>query len=121
MDWCIQPPDQANHNPVAVINGNTTRRIINIRAFESDTFSLSAAGSYDPDGDKLSYHWFVYKEAGTFTGDVTLLNTNAIDTKVVIPNHVANGYTIHVILEVTDNREPSLYAYRRAIITVVGK
>jgi hypothetical protein len=90
MDWCIQPFDQANHNPVAIIHGDTSRRIMNIRAFESDTLPLSAAGSHDPDGDELSYHWFVYKEAGTFTGDVTLQHPNAMDAAVVIPNHVAN-------------------------------
>ena len=71
----------------------------------------------DPDGDKLSYRWFVYKEAGDYPNEITIENANAIEAVVLIPDDTA-GREIHVILEVTDNGKPVLYSYRRVIFRV---
>ncbi|MCM2370148.1 DUF1593 domain-containing protein [Aporhodopirellula aestuarii] len=32
MDWCVKPYDQANHNPVAIVNGDKTRGLIEVKA-----------------------------------------------------------------------------------------
>ena len=78
---------------------------------------LSAAGSTDPDGDALTYSWFFYEEAGSYTGPVTIQNSSSPEGILEIPND-AHGKTIHVILEITDTGSPNLTAYRRIIFTV---
>lgn len=54
MDWCIagNRPD-ANHHPVAVVNGAEGKSIIAMTASPGQTLTLSAAGSSDPDGNKI--------------------------------------------------------------------
>jgi hypothetical protein len=79
--------------------------------------TLTTAGSSDPDGDHLSFHWFVYSEAGTYARDVPLSNANSEATALTVPAD-AVGKTIHVVLEVTDGGEPALTRYRRVVIRV---
>ena len=116
LDWCVADDfNQANHNPIAVLNGDATRRVVNLEAKSDDTVKLSAAGSHDPDGHPFTTTWFVYREAGTF--DVTLNETSAEATSFVAPS-VQEPVTIHVVLQLEDQGASSLFAYRRAIVTV---
>jgi len=117
MDWCVRPRVQANHKPVAVLNGDTSRRILEVRADAGSTFALSAAGSSDPDGHAIAHRWWVYSEAGTYQGDVVLQGADGTDVRLRVPSD-AVGKTVHVILEVTDNGDPPLTAYRRAVLCV---
>jgi CubicO group peptidase (beta-lactamase class C family) len=78
---------------------------------------LSAAGSSDPDGDRLAYRWFVYPEAGTYGKAMSLADATAEGTSLTVPADAA-GKTIHVILEVTDGGSPGLTHYRRAVLSV---
>ncbi len=55
MDWQVKDVNQANHNPVAALNGDKSRNVIYQRATPGATVQLDAAGSSDPDGDSLSY------------------------------------------------------------------
>jgi hypothetical protein len=79
--------------------------------------SLDASESSDPDGDALSYRWFVYKEAGTWDGDVAIDRYATPKATLRMPE-AASSKTIHVILEVRDNGNPSLYSYRRIVLTI---
>src|SRR5262249_43651030 len=72
MDWCVKSPKEANHPPVAVVNGDSTGKAIRLNAKPGERLSLSAVGSSDPDGDKLSYWWWVYRETGSYDGDVKI-------------------------------------------------
>jgi cellulose-binding protein len=65
MDWTIKDPAHANHNPVVVVNGAGGKAPIPIEAKAGVALTLDAAGTRDPDGQALSYHWFYYAEAGT--------------------------------------------------------
>ena len=121
MDWCVATTyEAANHNPVAVLNGDTSQKPIERTAYAGERITLSAAGSSDPDRHSITRQWFVYKEAGTYTGDVTLSSPSAEEVFLVAPS-VTNPATIHVILVIEDSGSPSLVAYRRAIINVLPK
>ena len=112
MDWCVQPPHQANHAPVAVCNGDATRSVLEVAAAPGADVPLTAASSRDPDGHGLSYRWWVYREAGTYRGDVKLSSPTRIESAVAVPGDAA-GAEIHIILEVTDDGAPPLTSFRR--------
>jgi hypothetical protein len=117
MAWCVQPVRSANHPPIAVLNGDQGVGVVELKARPGEVVQLTAAGSSDPDGDRLSLHWFVYPEAGTYARDVPLSDATAETTALTVPAE-ALGKTIHVVLEVTDSGEPALTRYRRAVIRV---
>lgn len=120
MDWCVKPRAEANHAPRAVCNGLSGPRAVEIAVDGGADVQLSAKGSSDPDGDKLSVRWWVYREAGTYWGLPAIKSPAAVDATVAVPRD-ASGRTIHVILEVTDSGKPQLTAYRRVVLTVAGK
>lgn len=137
MDWTIKPYDQANHHPIAAINGDLSRNVVYIDAKVGSTVTLDASKSSDPDSNALTYSWFHYPEAG-YTGiqdapglaDVTLSHSHAnkIDVKVNTVckdgwlsgerSECNNGGQAHIILAITDNGSPALTSYRRVILRV---
>lgn len=120
MDWCVKPFDGANHEPKAVINGDRSLQVLHVKADPTDQVTLSAAGSTDPDGDGLSYRWWVYREAGNFRGSVPLQGADTRKCLVEVPQE-ASGCELHVILDVTDDGSPPLASYRRVVIEVSGE
>jgi hypothetical protein len=67
MAWTTRPYAAANHPPVpALVNADA------LTVKSGATFRLDASPSTDPDGDSLSYWWFVYPEAGTAHGTPTI-------------------------------------------------
>jgi len=117
--WCNRPYEEANHNPVAVIDGDDVRQIINRSAQPGDILVFDASGSFDPDGDSIAYKWFVYPEAGTYQHPIHLDATNQDTFTMGIPDD-AGGSEIHLILELTDDKPDPyrLFSYRRIIIKV---
>jgi hypothetical protein len=81
------------------------------------TVTLDASGSHDPDGDHLAYRWWVYREAGTYPGNVEITSADRPVAAVKVPAD-AGGTDFHVILEVTDDGDPPLTSYRRVIAEV---
>ena len=120
MDWCVKPFGQANHEPAAVCNGDTTIGVLKAPAEPGGRVKLSAAGSSDPDGDSLSCRWWVYREAGSFPRAASIEGADGPEAVLTVPAEAA-GRTIHVILEVTDNGTPPLTAYRRVVVSVSGE
>jgi hypothetical protein len=117
MDWCVKPFSEANHSPVAVLNSDRTRKILEMEVRAGASVDLSAEGSSDPDGDKLYFEWIPYPEAGGFPGEFNLGQADSINCHVRIPVEAA-GYDLHVILAVRDHGKPPLVNYRRAILHV---
>jgi hypothetical protein len=118
MDWSVaERYEDANHNPLVVVNGHEGKDVLRMRVSAGDEVALSAAGTTDPDGDELFFRWFVYREAGNYAAEVELNGAATPDVRVTAPD-VDRSREIHVILEVRDDGEPSLYAYRRVIIEV---
>ncbi len=120
MDWArTSSYSSVNHHPIAVLNNDQTRDVLEIYASPGSTVDLSAAGSTDPDGNALNYSWSYYQAASTYSGSVSV-GGNGANASVQIPSN-ANNTEIHVILTITDNGSPSLYAYRRALIRVTNE
>jgi hypothetical protein len=120
MDWCVKSFEECNHNPDVVLNGNKSKEIIKISALAGSELSLDARGSTDPDGDSLSFKWYIYEDPGTIEESVKFTKSNEQDAVITIPENAVDGENVHVVLEVTDDGDPVLYSYRRAIITVDG-
>ena len=116
MDWCIKGPNKANHNPVAIVDGDKTKQVIYKMVTSGTDLEVSASDSYDPDGDKLNYHWWIYGEAGTYQGKVKIAHSASNKTTVNVPAD-ARGKTIHLILTLRDQGDPALTSYRRIVIT----
>ena len=117
MDWSISGKyEDANHHPIAVVNGDSSRKVLQVSAAPGSTVDLSAVGSSDPDEDALNYQWTFYQEPSSYKGKVKIEGISAAAT-VMIPSN-AGGKTLHVVLELNDNGNPNLYAYRRVIINV---
>jgi hypothetical protein len=117
MDWCVKPRAEANHNPVAVVNGQPGKGVIQRKAQPRERIKLSAAGSSDPDGDTLSYRWYHYPEAGTYRGTLVVEGADTPEAHIDIPTAARPG-TAHIILELKDNGAPNLFTYRRVILEV---
>lgn len=118
LDWCVATNfSAANHPPRAVLNGDETRDIVYLTARAGDRVTLSSAGSADPDGQTFATRWYVYPEAGTFAGTVTLASSADGKTALTAPP-VAVTSTVHVILELQDTGSLPLCAFRRAVVTV---
>jgi Cellulose-binding Sde182, nucleoside hydrolase-like domain/Cellulose-binding protein Sde0182, C-terminal domain len=144
MDWTAKDPDQANHNPEVVVNGVPGRAPVVIDAEVGVPVVLDAEGTRDPDGNRLTYTWFYYPEAGTgipgspvYAGP--MFTRAAAATPVALASGpppptprviVENGSTVraravpsvagiaHVILAVEDDGEPTLTSYRRVILNI---
>lgn len=115
MDWNIAEDfGKANHNPVVVINGNVGKAVASAKVKPGEKVVLSAKGSSDPDGDKLTLRWFVYREAGS-GGNVKIEKPESEEISFTMPE-LNTGQLLHVILEVKDTGTPTLFAYRRIIL-----
>jgi hypothetical protein len=118
MEWCTSIYNEANHPPVVKLNEPEEFSVKS-----GDYFKLDADGSYDPDGDALSYLWFQYPEAGTYKGIVSfgMLAENLYNVHTIKAPEVDKPQTVHFILKVTDKGNPPLSRYKRVIVTIVPK
>jgi len=120
MDWCVRRFAGANHEPIAVCNGDRSRRVLTVYVEPGETVALSAAGSTDPDGDRLICRWWVYPDPGERVSRPVRNGKPFSDAHFTVPPDAA-GRSIHIILEVTDDGAPPLTAYRRVVIRAAGK
>ena len=114
MDWCIKPYHEANHPPVVAL-GHPEE--FTVKAGEM--FWLSSLGTYDPDGDSMSFEWIHYYELGSYNKPVRYDgSTRMYEIRPFAPE-VESPQTLHFILKVTDKGTPALTRYKRVIVTVV--
>lgn len=120
MDWTIKDFKNANHPPeVKLVHSR------NLSAKPGERVNLQVTAS-DPDGDALSYKWFYYKEAGTFTTTsarsgqpVNVENFDQAKAWYTVPTvRVLRNGTMHFIVAVTDHGQPRLTRYERVIVDV---
>lgn len=118
MDWCVKTYQEANHHPLAVVNGDASNAIVFKEASPGESISFDASESYDPDKDSLDFSWWIYQEAGTYKNDIPIRNSYKPIISIVAPQD-AKGKQMHLILEINDrNSIAELYDYRRIVIDV---
>lgn len=117
MDWNIAGTyREANHNPIIMLNGNEGKALATGKVKAGDYVRLSSKGTFDPDGDQLRFKWWIYKEAGNFNGNLEFHNPFGEELVFQMPQ-LGSGQELHIILEVEDSGTPSLFSYRRIILT----
>jgi len=112
-DWCVKSFDEANHPPVVKLTNE-----LDMRVKPGATIQLSAKGTYDPDGDELTYKWWHYVEAGSYKGTIDIQDAGNQDASITIPDDAAIGKTIHIVCEVEDKGTPALTRYQRVVVEV---
>ncbi|KAL5118592.1 hypothetical protein ACEQ8H_003443 [Pleosporales sp. CAS-2024a] len=143
IQWSMQSDfAAANHHPVVVVNGAKDLTPVRIDAEAGSTVTLDATGTYDPDGNNLTYKWWHYREPTAtqwcVEAEVMQLAMEPVDGQahkvaVTLPppekcavdrstrTLLERGQLLHLILEVTDDGVPSLTSYRRVLIQVTNK
>jgi hypothetical protein len=112
MDWTMDDYENVNHAPFAKLNHANE-----ISVKSGDDILLDASVSEDPDGDKLSFEWIFYREAGTYPSMLELENYKEAKLKLTAPK-VDTPKQLHFVIAVTDDGEPKLTNYQRVILTV---
>jgi hypothetical protein len=110
---------KGNRNPEVVINGDSSLAAMKLAPAPGASVALDASASRDPDGDKLTFSWWVLSEAGTYASDISISGSDSNRATVEVPSHSA-GKSFHVICEATDNGTPNLTSYRRIIFEPTG-
>jgi hypothetical protein len=119
LDWCVEDPQSANHPPRPEVEGELEREVA-----AGDEVILSAAGSTDPDGDRLRFEWLHYPEAAGERGPpLEIRGAAGPQASLTAPASApaaapAPQRAVHVILSVTDDGSPPLTRYRRVVLRV---
>lgn len=112
----VHEPGAVNREPVVVLNGERSPRVLHIRGEPGQTYRLDAAASYDPDRQPLRFRWFYYQDASRYLGKFSFVDPTAAVQDVLLPPNIGDG-NIHLVLEATDSGSPPLTRYRRVILS----
>ncbi len=117
-DWGLNSFKEANHHPIAVLNGDDSNEIVIKKIKAGKSLKFDASKSSDPDGDNIIYSWWIYKEAGTYQGNINIEKSSENKITFTAPKDAKNKQ-IHLILEIKDdNKIAELYDYRRIVLNV---
>lgn len=116
MDWSNSSnTTEANHAPTISVDGKGSGEVIYKNVLSTSVVELIAMAQ-DPDGDDVDIEWIHYKEAGTYPGELKLLNSEG-KVSFNAPN-VKSPKTVHLIAQAKDQGSPSLFAYQRVVLTI---
>jgi hypothetical protein len=119
---------EANHPPQVIVTGQSGRAPVAINSCANRSIRLSAEGTRDPDGNKLVYHWWQYREASGGVNPQALAISGADSREAFVVAPVAQKPApnvaippealYHIVLSVTDDGSPPLTRYRRVLLQV---
>jgi hypothetical protein len=112
LDWCVKPFKKANHPPVVLIKGPSSRS-----AKACGSIVLDASGSTDPDGNRLTFQWSIYPPAPEIAKCVKIHGSQTTNAQVEV-GAVPAGKTIPTLLTLKDDGIPSLTRYGRVLLRV---
>lgn len=111
--------NDANHHPVVRFSDEKTdtKAVRYVDAKPGDRLQFDFSGSYDPDGNEISYRLYVYDDATDCDQRLEVSDAATARPSLSIPESVSKA-TIHLIQEVTDSGSPALTSYRRIVVRV---
>ena len=112
MDWAND--GTGNRNPVILLDGEDGISVLTKTPKQGTTVTLDASKTFDPDGDNLTFKWWIQSDAGNYSGSVNISNSSSSIATVYVPSNSA-GKSFHVICEVIDDGVHNLSDYRRII------
>jgi hypothetical protein len=116
MNWCIYSVNNTNHYPQIKVNMYSNKQIIEFNSVINKRINIDASETNDPEGDNLNFNWWFYKDASDYSNNINYkLNHSKRKISFNIPPD-ADGKTLHLILEVTDNGNPPLTSFKRFVI-----
>lgn len=113
LNWCVKPYAEANHAPAGSESDWVEEEVKG-----GQEITLEATGWTDPDDDQLHYHWQFLKKEGTYAGTLQLTENGSGKAAFRVPR-VEQASTVHVLLTVSDNGEPSLSRYQRRVFRIL--
>ena len=112
MEWAER--GAGNRNPVVVVNGKKGLGSIEVSVRAGESFRLDGSRSFDPDGNHISFRWWIQRDAGNCPYGV-LLEKQGNCASLFVTSGTREA-EIHVICEVTDDGAIPLSSYRRIIV-----
>lgn len=116
MNWCVKDLKSANHPPQIKVNIYSNRQIIELNASTNNHLKIDASETSDPDGDKLFFKWWFYKDASDYLKDIDFKLSHSDKKLILLIPSDATGKILHLILEVSDSGQPSLTSFKRFVI-----
>lgn len=110
MEWSVTDDYSKAAHPPVIRTGVTE---VSVKA--GSVAELEAV-AVNPNGGECECKWYNYREAGSYGGDVTVLQIGST-AKLTVP-HDAYGKTLHIIFEATVKGDMPLTRYARFVITV---
>lgn len=114
LDWCVEPPDHANHPPRPRLDSRPDPLLV-----AGERREFGAASSWDPDAHPLHFEWLHYPEPGTWRGPVAWEAMG--DRLTLTAPDVSRPETLHFILRVRDAGDPPLTRYQRLVLTILPR
>lgn len=122
INWTVMDYKEANHPPVPKLNHPNE-----ITVKSNEVVTLDATPTTDPDGNNLTYNWYLYFEPGSYllhpdygSGNYQLdIENNDKPVATFTAPEVYMPSDMHIILEVTDDGDPQLTRYQRVIVNLL--
>lgn len=117
--WGSEDQKKINHAPIPIVSNYVNDAYMEIPVKAGSRIILDASNSKDPDGDKLSFSWFVYPEPATLSeADNTILENKGNSRVAVNVPKKAKDTSIPIVLRVVDDGDIPLTGYKRIILKV---